>query len=333
MAKTTLFDQLLRHQIYLEGLKSGEVTRINRKMLKQIETIMERELKKLQFDRLDALSSKGRAALAARITKGQRAALAKWRDELTASLKSYAKADNTAIARVFRQHGKVKKPTVADVWADVRKDKIAGADATLKGMVDKMVKNQTEAVNTAIKRVYAEGGTKDDLRDAIRGKKENGYKDGLLRKFRNEGRAVGSTAFQHVKGRVHNAVAAGTFTHYRWVSVIDSATSKICRGRNGKVYEYGKGPVPPAHFHCRSSIVPIDDDVDEPGDIDPPFFFWIQAQPEEFIRDVFNKRDAEKLINGTAKREDFQRFEGIGNLSLDEFLSKYEIIELDSERK
>jgi len=44
---------------------------------------------------------------------------------------------------------------------------------------------------------------------------------------------------------------------YEWVSTLDSRTSTICRSRDGQKYEFGKGPLPPAHPNCRSAISPV----------------------------------------------------------------------------
>lgn len=43
---------------------------------------------------------------------------------------------------------------------------------------------------------------------------------------------------------------------YEWVSTLDSKTTLICASRDGKVYQRGQGPLPPAHWGCRSTIVP-----------------------------------------------------------------------------
>ena len=44
---------------------------------------------------------------------------------------------------------------------------------------------------------------------------------------------------------------------YQWVSTLDGLTSMICMGRDGKRYDIGIGPMPPAHFNCRSTTIPI----------------------------------------------------------------------------
>jgi SPP1 gp7 family putative phage head morphogenesis protein len=52
---------------------------------------------------------------------------------------------------------------------------------------------------------------------------------------------------------------------YRYVATLDSRTSSICAALDGREFEYGKGPMPPQHFNCRSTTVPIID-----PDILPP---------------------------------------------------------------
>jgi len=52
---------------------------------------------------------------------------------------------------------------------------------------------------------------------------------------------------------------------YRYVATLDIRTSAICAALDGREFEYGKGPMPPQHFNCRSTTVPIID-----PDILPP---------------------------------------------------------------
>ena len=52
---------------------------------------------------------------------------------------------------------------------------------------------------------------------------------------------------------------------YRYIATLDTRTSARCRALDGREFEYGKGPMPPQHFNCRSTTVPIID-----SDILPP---------------------------------------------------------------
>lgn len=42
-----------------------------------------------------------------------------------------------------------------------------------------------------------------------------------------------------------------------WVSVLDSRTTIICASRDDKKYPVDSGPRPPAHYRCRSIVVPV----------------------------------------------------------------------------
>jgi SPP1 gp7 family putative phage head morphogenesis protein len=46
---------------------------------------------------------------------------------------------------------------------------------------------------------------------------------------------------------------------YRYIATLDTRTSAICRALDGREFDYGKGPIPPQHFNCRSTTVPVID--------------------------------------------------------------------------
>ena len=43
---------------------------------------------------------------------------------------------------------------------------------------------------------------------------------------------------------------------YQWVATLDNRTTLICGSRDGEVYQVGAGPLPPAHWGCRSTTIP-----------------------------------------------------------------------------
>ena len=46
---------------------------------------------------------------------------------------------------------------------------------------------------------------------------------------------------------------------YEYVATLDSRTSAICMRLDGRKFEYNKGVLPPQHFNCRSTTVPVVD--------------------------------------------------------------------------
>jgi SPP1 gp7 family putative phage head morphogenesis protein len=86
---------------------------------------------------------------------------------------------------------------------------------------------------------------------------------------------------------------------YRYIATLDSRTSSICRALDNQEFPYGKGPTPPQHFGCRSTIVAvIDPDILPPSTIakrasaDGPVFIntsygqWLKDQPLKTQQDV-----------------------------------------------
>ena len=89
---------------------------------------------------------------------------------------------------------------------------------------------------------------------------------------------------------------------YKYVATLDTRTSSICRALDGREFEYGKGPVPPQHFNCRSTTVPvIDSDIlppsttakrasmDGPVPINTNYGQWLYEQPRDVQAEVLGK--------------------------------------------
>lgn len=81
---------------------------------------------------------------------------------------------------------------------------------------------------------------------------------------------------------------------YRYIATLDSRTSARCRALDGREFEYGKGPMPPQHFNCRSTTVPIiDPDILPPSTVakraskggpvpaNQSYGEWLHNQPRE----------------------------------------------------
>jgi SPP1 gp7 family putative phage head morphogenesis protein len=51
----------------------------------------------------------------------------------------------------------------------------------------------------------------------------------------------------------------GITKKYKYVATLDTRTSSICRALDGREFSYGQGPMPPQHFNCRSTTVPVID--------------------------------------------------------------------------
>jgi SPP1 gp7 family putative phage head morphogenesis protein len=92
---------------------------------------------------------------------------------------------------------------------------------------------------------------------------------------------------------------------YRYSATLDKKTSSICRALDGREFEYGKGPVPPQHFGCRSAVVAVIDyegldfvppppgrraSADGPVSVNTSYGQWLKDQPLKVQQDVLGPR-------------------------------------------
>mgnify|MGYP003645998336 CR=1 FL=1 len=124
---------------------------------------------------------------------------------------------------------------------------------------------------------------------------------------------------------------------YEWVATLDSKTSLVCASRDGTVYPFTDDPIrspkPPAHFSCRSTIVPkVKDEFDLTGGrlgVRPAigadgveqvrgstdYQSWLTRQPKAFQVEVLGKDRAELFRKGDLKLTNFVDSGG-GTISL-----------------
>jgi len=128
---------------------------------------------------------------------------------------------------------------------------------------------------------------------------------------------------------------------------LDSRTSAICRSLDGKEFKYGDGPLPPVHFNCRSTTIPIVDyrtlglrppeeiigparRASEGGQVsaDTNYGQWLQRQSKEYQAEVLGKSRLpyfEKLSKELGPQQALARFvrEDGSEVSLKQLQQRY----------
>jgi SPP1 gp7 family putative phage head morphogenesis protein len=146
------------------------------------------------------------------------------------------------------------------------------------------VDNVRYAVQTGVQR----GLTTDEIVRTLRGTRAGDFEDGLLSGSNvDQLRAMVRTAAAHASATTRAETFADLgVEQYQFVATLDSKTSIICAANDGKVFEMGKGPMPPLHPNCRSSIVPWTGrevgnraSVDGPVPASTTFPDWLEGQP------------------------------------------------------
>jgi len=133
---------------------------------------------------------------------------------------------------------------------------------------------------------------------------------------------------------------------YQYVAALDTRTSAICRALDGQEFEYGKGPMPPQHFNCRSKVVAVIDyenlgftpppegtRASKDGQVDANINYsqWLKNQPRSVQEEVLGK-DKVVYFNKLAEKHGARdamaklvRDDG-SELSLDDLRERYSAI-------
>jgi len=126
---------------------------------------------------------------------------------------------------------------------------------------------------------------------------EKGIRDGLLKDTMNslkdlfskyletgeikDGKLVTPSRLETIaRTNITEALNEGRMTMYKdpdvddfvpylqWSSIMDTRTTEYCRSMDGKIFKKGEVLLPPAHFNCRSTVVPVTTiEVEEAGGV------------------------------------------------------------------
>lgn len=140
------------------------------------------------------------------------------------------------------------------------------------------------------------------LTHRVRGTRGRSFKDGVFNLTLNHMDSIVRTSVQTFVNRSKQWVWDKMgIERYIWVSVLDGHTSAVCRGRSNKIYIVGSGPLPPAHYRCRSTVVAYRKGMKIPQS----YGTWLKKQPKGVIEDILGKTKAAMFINGKLPLDKF----------------------------
>ena len=73
-------------------------------------------------------------------------------------------------------------------------------------------------------------------------------------RFKAETRAALVTLSTFARSIITWGIGGELFTHFQWVAIVDEKTTDFCLDRHMQIFLATEPIIPPAHYHCRSSI-------------------------------------------------------------------------------
>lgn len=323
-----LYDAEVRHAVFLERLKSGEVAKFA-PFLKQIDRLIRDRLSgdditDFTRDRLERLLQTVDGLLLAIFTE--------YTDQLNLDLIDLAQYEATFEASTLSQVGpatfEAVVPAVAQIRAAVLANPLSvrGADGgkLLKPFIQGWSSMERTRVVNAIRQGFFEGQTNSEIIKAIRGTRALQYKDGILATTDRNASAIVRTAVQHVATQARMETLrenSDVVIAVEWVSTLDSRTTPVCRSLDLKRFKLDEGPRPPAHVGCRSTVVPItrfsglfSEDATraskgagggEQVSASESYYEWLKTQPAAFQDEALGRARAQLFRNGGLSADRF----------------------------
>lgn len=336
-----LINSTVRHAVYLERLKAGEV----RQMVDFLQDADREIRKKLLFrSEIAAYKRDKLNRLLKEIDSLLTGLYATQVDGLLSNLKELAEYEAGFEARNLNAVVSgitFAVPAANTVWSAATLDPMSVRGAAGGKLLEPFLRDwaagEVAAITNRIRQGAFEGQTNAEIVRSIRGTKALRYKDGLLEISRRHAQAVVRTAVQHVASAARRQTwerNADLLSGYQWVSTLDSRTTQQCRSLDGKTFKLGEGPMPPLHIGCRSTTVAeLDDGLDfldegatrssltGPVDADLTYYQWLKRQPAAFQDSAIGPTRGKLLRNGGLSAERFSELQLDRNfqpLTLDE---------------
>lgn len=305
-----LYDIATRQQVYVENVKVWHSRQFDL-YLRELSEELRKLLGRIKYTQLDALTKQELISFLVELRKTQSRLYSRYLGKLLKQLEDFMNADNSVTKQVFASAylgEDVEDDEEADAvllgaddesqyaflwglgvatggaaaWSKINNTLIPATGMYLPAFLNNFAESAQSQVRTAINKAYANKESVAALTAALFEASPQGT-GSILQRISRQGAAAIDTSMQHISQMVSASITSGLFGRYVWYSVIDSSTTDICRSRDRNIYEYGKGPVPPAHVLCRSHIAPVTGDTLPPRET---FAHWFKRQPQAFRSSV-----------------------------------------------
>ncbi len=117
-------------------------------------------------------------------------------------------------------------------------------------------------IESAIQVGMIQGETSQQIASRVVGSARLKGTDGVTEITRQRATALARTAVNHFSNAAKREFYKANkklFKREVYVATLDARTTPVCRANDGKTFPVGEGPMPPLHFNCRSTRVPVID--------------------------------------------------------------------------
>lgn len=305
-----IHDQVVRHRI---GLSRYSTTLV-RRMLALLNRTETSVVERISQEAGETVTGRRLAQLLTAVREIQAAGWAIVRPAFEAHLTTLTEVEvdfAQNVARVAARGAGVEissaAPAVDQVMGAVRARPFQGR--LLREWLAGAEEGAAARVRETIRQGFVEGRTTDQIVRSLRGTRANQYRDGIMEVSRRGAEAMVRTAITHTSTVAHQKtweVHADVILGLIWTSTLDGRTSLVCISRSEQVFPIDKGPRPPAHINCRSTMRPKIRDIAGVAPMKTMSYAeWLGRQPMKVQDDILGPARGALFRTGGLKVERF----------------------------
>lgn len=268
-ANETIRDALIRHQVGViraSGTLSRQIIALLNRTEKELREKIDKRLAQIKERGVDFGPGTTKRLLA--LEDEIRAILEKPQREITEEINVFLEGVatrepvflKTVIAEELPVVVSMNLPAAKQLRDIVRFKPIDGR--LLGDWVDGMHASDIRRMNEEIRRGLVQGESNEQIARRIFGSRGAG---GARKVTRREAEIIARTATNSVSNMSRQTFLqanADVIKAEVWVATLDSATCPQCGALDGRRWEVGKGPIPPAHPQCRcTKVAAVDDEL------------------------------------------------------------------------
>jgi len=224
-----------------------------------------------------------------------------------------------------------KKPTNKSTKQEVQNTPMMigpnGGAVAITGLVNGFAKSETDKVTSLIQTGYYQGRSTSDITASITGTRANRFQDGVMAATKRNATSISKTSTTHVSTSAKDNVYRDNeraVKGYILTAVLDSRTSKICRGLDDTRVSFDDTyqPKPPFHVNCRTTTRPwLREDLDavkkaerqtigaDGKEFEPTgkqYYTWLKQQPAWFQDDILGPTEGKIFRNAGLSPQEFR---------------------------
>lgn len=314
---SSLLDRITRHQVYLESVKVGAIVAFN-PFHAEAENGIKKEFAILKVGNIGEMTKANLNKFVNLLRGLMKRVFNRYMHGILKLLHRLLRIERIIFNKVFED---ADTPDDDTLWSRVRNTVLPSNGQTFENMLDAFADVIEAKVADAVNKGYAQSLSVNAALGILVGSGSELFGQSVLGRSLQQNAALIDTIIQHISEVVQSSVASTIFDVYTWASIVDKGTTPICLERNGKVYKYGKGPLPPAHYRCRATTIP-----GAVTDLPTSFYGWLRTQPDDNVIDMLGPSVGKAFVNGSTKSSNFMAFAHPVLLTLDDFAGKLDMI-------